>query len=249
MRENMGCYRVGKIFKNNDGFEFKIVEYIEYSNVTVEFIETGYRKNTIWQCVERGTIKDLWSKTVLGVGQRGTKYKCELGSLEHRAYRTWLGMIRRCYGENNTGYKTYGGAGVMVCDEWLNFDNYCDFFLANYKEGYQLDKDLSMQEEYSPRNCVFIPRHFNNMMKSTYQKGNKLPCGVYYDGTCYRCYKGKSYKGSFKTAKEAYQEHLDWKIKRIRAETRKLYKEGLICQKAQRLGLHYFPYCPIGDNL
>src|ERR1700743_3503941 len=43
----------------------------------------------------------------------------------HPMYNTWLGMKSRCYNKNNLKFPSYGGRGIIVCDEWrksfLNF--------------------------------------------------------------------------------------------------------------------------------
>jgi len=43
-------------------------------------------------------------------------------------WRSWNGMIRRCYNPNVKDFKNYGGRGISVCDRWRNS------FLAFYLE-------------------------------------------------------------------------------------------------------------------
>ena len=74
-------------------------------------------------------------------------------------YCKWVSMLNRCYGNhegNNYCYK-----GVYVCDEWHNYQNFADWFYANYpKDGrrYDLDKDLLSGDVkiYSPKTCTFL---------------------------------------------------------------------------------------------
>jgi hypothetical protein len=33
-------------------------------------------------------------------------------------YRTWQGMLARCFNKNATNYKSYGRVGVTVCERW-----------------------------------------------------------------------------------------------------------------------------------
>jgi hypothetical protein len=35
-------------------------------------------------------------------------------------YQVFVSMIQRCYDENQTSFKNYGGRGIKVCDEWRN---------------------------------------------------------------------------------------------------------------------------------
>jgi len=47
-------------------------------------------------------------------------------------YRTWLTMKDRCYNPQHTGFKYYGGKGVVMCDEWRDsFESFLSYVLAN----------------------------------------------------------------------------------------------------------------------
>lgn len=39
-------------------------------------------------------------------------------------YQSWNHMKDRCRNKNHVAYPRYGGAGVTVCDRWLDFDNF-----------------------------------------------------------------------------------------------------------------------------
>ncbi len=39
-------------------------------------------------------------------------------------YFSWAAMIQRCTNPNNARYKYYGGAGVVICERWQNFENF-----------------------------------------------------------------------------------------------------------------------------
>lgn len=47
-------------------------------------------------------------------------------------------MKKRCYGVNSPAYKDYGGRGIIVCENWLNFEGYkkdmLDFYEAHLKQ-------------------------------------------------------------------------------------------------------------------
>ena len=46
------------------------------------------------------------------------------GLRSHRLYKTWNGMMQRCYNKNNPNYNSYGAIGVTVCKEWHNIENF-----------------------------------------------------------------------------------------------------------------------------
>ena len=57
--------------------------------------------------------------------------------------------------------------GCYVCSEWLVFSNFEKWFKENYKDGYELDKDLLSGKEnkvYSPETCCFLPPRINKLL-------------------------------------------------------------------------------------
>lgn len=41
-----------------------------------------------------------------------------------KIHRIWRAMIERCYNAHCKGYPNYGGRGITVSDEWLEFSNF-----------------------------------------------------------------------------------------------------------------------------
>ena len=67
--------RIEKENINYQGYKMKIVEYIDSHNAIVEFQdEHKARVHTTYQHFESGSIKNPYSKSVLGVGMIGSKY-------------------------------------------------------------------------------------------------------------------------------------------------------------------------------
>lgn len=75
-------------------------------------------------------------------------------------------MISRCYNPNNSSYKNYGGAGVVVAEEWQELNDFIatidlvdGFDIELLLDGkLQLDKDIKSNTNnkmYSVDTCVF----------------------------------------------------------------------------------------------
>lgn len=86
---------------------------------------------------------------VCGIGVNDLDHP--LSKKEMKSYYVWASMIRRCYDENELK-KRPSYTGCSVCDEWLLFSNFKQWFDENYVDGYQLDKDIivSKNKIYSP---------------------------------------------------------------------------------------------------
>ena len=68
-------------------------------------------------------------------------------------YRSWRGMLARCYSPSHNRYYRYGGRGIQVCPEWRN--SYETFLLDM---GRKPDRKLSLDridndKNYGPENC------------------------------------------------------------------------------------------------
>lgn len=72
-------------------------------------------------------------------------------------YNKWLGMKCRCFNKNDSHFKDYGGRGITICPEWLDFDVFYKWSLENgYKDGYSIERK-DVNGNYCPENCCWIP--------------------------------------------------------------------------------------------
>jgi len=77
-------------------------------------------------------------------------------------YHRWIDIKRRCLNKNRNTYKYYGGRNITVCEEWLDFEVFRDWALANgYKEELSIDR-IDNNHGYYPTNCQWIPRGKNS---------------------------------------------------------------------------------------
>lgn len=87
-----------------------------------------------------------------------------------RIYKTYYGMIQRCFNPKSSKYSCYGGRGISVCKEWQNFQNFYDWAIANgYKESLTIER-IDVNGDYEPSNCKWIPirQQFYNQRKTKF---------------------------------------------------------------------------------
>lgn len=119
------------------------------------------------KCSQRNRRKKIYGVGVNDV-QISTKDK-----ENNKAYKTWKGMIMRCYSAKYQKHKK-SYIGCSVCDDWLYFSNFKKWFDLHYKNGYALDKDILIQgnKVYSPKSCCFVPRFINSILSNCYAHGD-----------------------------------------------------------------------------
>jgi hypothetical protein len=70
-----------------------------------------------------------------------------------RLYAIWRGIIARTKNGNNPAYINYGGRGISICDDWLDFTIFRDWALSNgYQDDLTIDR-IDVNGNYEPSNC------------------------------------------------------------------------------------------------
>lgn len=234
---------IGETFKTNEGYIVRIIEYINNNEVLIEFNdERKYKRYAQLVSIRRGSVKNPYHPNVQGIGylgdgdytraHKGTNSK----TIE---YQTWQGMLERCYDTKYLEkFPTY--IGCSVCEEWLNFQNFAEWYTKHkfYSCGYQLDKDLlvSGNKIYSPSTCTLLPQELNSLLTTRELHKGLYPTGVTFNK------KEKKFKsqlsvngrrkclGTFNTAEEASNKYLSERAKYLEEKV-VLYK-GKIEPKA-----------------
>lgn len=114
-------------------------------------------KKVLWKCK-----CDCGSETIVTAGSlvTGNTTSCgcitpnfKHGGAKNSSYNTWRAMIRRCNNLQDKDYPRYGGIGVSVCNEWLDYLTFAKD-MGEPVEAQTLDR-INPYGNYEPSNCVW----------------------------------------------------------------------------------------------
>lgn len=97
-----------------------------------------------------------------------------------RTYMSWAYMKNRCLSKNNTEYKNYGGRGITVCDEWLDFENFYKDMGDQPTTKHEIDR-IDVNGNYEPSNCRWVTKSLN-----IHNKRKSNGCTSKYKGVVFR---------------------------------------------------------------
>lgn len=221
--------RIGEKSYNNFGSIMIINKYRSCSDIDIYFPEYNYVVcSKSYSDFKKGKIYCPYEPRVYGIGYFGVgefKVRNENGK-NSKAYTTWHDMLRRCYTDKwKSKNPTY--EKCEVCNDWLNYQNFANWFYQNYysidNEKMNLDKDIlcKYNKTYSPETCIFVPHRINNLFIRRESKRGELPIGVMQSGNKYEAsYSNdrsiKTTLGLYDTPEEAFYVYKDYKEKLIK---------------------------------
>lgn len=121
------------------------------------------QKKVSWNCLcDCGN-----TKVVLGVSLRNghtrscgclkKTHKTTHGMSDTPEFRVWWGMLGRCYNKKSKDYPNYGGRGILVSDEWLEFEAFYRDMGPRPSPDHTIERDNN-DLGYSKGNCRWATR-------------------------------------------------------------------------------------------
>jgi hypothetical protein len=99
-------------------------------------------------------------------------------------YHAWKAMKQRTQNPRCKAYHNYGGRGITLCDEWQEFEPFCEWARTHgWKKGLELDR-IDNDKGYYPENCRWVTRRENtNNRRCTITVSVTLPISYWADIT------------------------------------------------------------------
>lgn len=256
--------RTGEKGYNNFGSEMISINfYMKFNDkrkrndsyIDVYFPEYDWTfKGATYPSFKKGNIKCPYERRYYGIGYLGEgEYKPTENRKPTRVYDSWHSMLQRCYdGKFQEKYPTY--KDCKVCDEWLNFQNFAQWYEENFYEiksqQMSLDKDILIKHNkiYSPETCIYVPQTINTLFVKCDSKRGESAIGTYhYKNSKYQAHcslinpkTGKSkfkHLGYYNTELEAFEVYKYYKEKNIKIVAD--YFKNLIPQKLYQALYNY----------
>lgn len=146
--------------------------------------DCGTIKDINWYDLKNGKIKScgcFFKRMISDLGKKITKERN--GNPKHNLchtdlYKKYHQIKGECYNKNNVKYENFGGRGIKICNDWMNFENFYKWAKEN---GYSEEKKSlcrkNLDEGFNPENCFwespdFLRKHCvcNESKQKIYEK-------------------------------------------------------------------------------
>ena len=147
----------------------------KFGRLTVLFFIQIKNHRARWLCkCDCGNLIEVASSDLIGGNTKSCgcyqSMRAKEANLKHgyasrdnkkRIYKIWAKIKRRIFNKNTDGFSYYGGKGIKMCSEWMDFINFKNWALENgYKDILSIDR-IDSDGDYKPENCQWIPINEN----------------------------------------------------------------------------------------
>lgn len=84
---------------------------------------------------------------------------------EERIKAIYRGMRNRCLNKESRDYPLYGGRGIKICEEWMDFENFLKWSLENGYDNTRTIDRIDSSGNYEPLNCRWATWYVQNRNK------------------------------------------------------------------------------------
>lgn len=134
----------------------------------------GVRKNITGKNLRSGRTKSCGCLVSTRIIKTNTKHGHAKRHKRSPEYHVWYSMWARCTNSKNKDYKHYGGRGIQVCEEWMQFEQ----FLAEMgprPEAMTLDR-IDFNGNYEKDNCRWVVWSVQAKNKRKSQSRKNVQC-------------------------------------------------------------------------
>lgn len=139
------------------------------------------RGTALWECeCDCGNVKIVAGNHLQSGHTKSCgcfKYKRN-GLSGGRIYSIWHNMNMRCLNKKRHDYKHYGGRGIKICEEWLDFLTFHNWAINSGYQGRLTIERIDNGGNYSPDNCMWILQANQQKNRRRFKNNSTMHTGV-----------------------------------------------------------------------